>query len=261
MKGILCYFSGTGNTKWAADRFKERFNFYGVELELLNIEKNSTFDIDNYEFFIVGTPIYAESGPKIVDDFIKRFPENKKKEKMRCMLYSTQGAAAAAAVVIYRKLLEAKGYNVMVQTMIQMPNNYYFAFGKKPSEETKIKILDDAKQKIRKLTEDFIQDKKVIESVSGARVLVGKLVVKSYWRFLPSMSRHLKSTDECTKCGVCLKNCPNSNITFEDGHAIFHSNCMMCLRCIHQCPINAIRYKGKKIEQTQKDIIKNLDIR
>jgi ferredoxin/flavodoxin len=258
MKGALYYFSGTGNTKWAADRFKEKFNFYGVDLELFNIEKVTELQLDGYDFFIIGTPIHAGSGPKIVDDFVKRFPVNNKDTKMKCMIYSTQAALSASAGAAYRKILEPKGYNVMIQTMIQMPNNYYFAFGRDINEESIKKILDSARRKIKDITGDFIQDKKVVESVSGIRAAVGKVIAKSYWRFLPRASRYLSSTDECTKCGVCLKSCPKSNITFENGHAIFHSNCMMCLRCIHQCPVNAITYKGKKILQIQQDIIKSL---
>lgn len=258
MIGALYYFSGTGNTKWIADRFKDKFNFYGIELELLNIEKATEIQIDSYDFFIIGTPIHAEGGPKIVEEFVKKFPENKKSMKMKCMIYSTQAAVSASRLGDYKRVLDAKGYNVMIQTMIQMPNNFYFAFGREVTEEAKKKIIDDARIKVKDITSDFIQDKKVIESVSMIRKMLGNVIVKLYWGFLPKASRYLNSTEECNKCGLCLKNCPKSNITYENGHAVFHSDCMMCLRCIHQCPVNAITYKGKKIEQTQKEIIKNL---
>ena len=60
MKGILFYFSGTGNTKWVADRIKERFEFYGSKLEMSNIELNEENNIEDYEFLIFGMPIHAE---------------------------------------------------------------------------------------------------------------------------------------------------------------------------------------------------------
>ncbi|MBY6828977.1 4Fe-4S binding protein, partial [Clostridium botulinum] len=63
------------------------------------------------------------------------------------------------------------------------------------------------------------------------------------------------------KCGMCVRNCPKGNIVFENGGVVFHSNCILCLRCIYICPSNAIVYKEKRIDQIEKNIIKLLDIK
>ncbi|WP_242866417.1 hypothetical protein [Clostridium ljungdahlii] len=47
MKGILYYFSGTGNTKWVADRFKEKFQFYNVDIDLAYIQAVEEREIKN----------------------------------------------------------------------------------------------------------------------------------------------------------------------------------------------------------------------
>ena len=255
----LYYFSGSGNTKWVADRFKESFHFYGSSVELINIENLEKVDIDNCDTIIIGTPIHAEVAPKIVMDFIKKLPNNS--TGIECMLYATLGATSAAALDIIRNILKSKGYTVVSQSFITMPNNYSFGVGKEPSTEKICKVLEEAQIRIKRVVEETLKKSNKIDSVSIFRVGLGKVAGKSFMKFLPRMARHLTALEECNKCGLCLRNCPKGNITFENGRAVFHSHCIMCTRCVHICPLNAIRYKGKKINQTQRNIIKSLDIR
>lgn len=258
MNGLLYYFSATGNTKWAANKFKESFNRENILVDIKTMEKAENIDLTGYDFIIIGTPVHAEVAPRFVMEFIDRLPEV---QGMKAIVYSTQGTSSAAAADVISDVLDKKGYNVVVQSYIKISNNYYFKVGSEPTEEKIRGNLTEAEKKISMVTSEFIKGKQFKNCVSFIRIALGKASGKSFNRFLPKLSTKLSSTEECTKCGICLRNCPHNNITFENGHAIFHSNCMMCTRCIHLCPKNAIRYKGKKIKQTQKDIIKILSLR
>ncbi|MBC2400178.1 ferredoxin/menaquinone-dependent protoporphyrinogen IX oxidase [Clostridium tetanomorphum] len=255
MKGILYYFSGTGNTKWIADKFKNAFNKNEIYIDLVNIENAEEIEIKNYDFLIIGTSIYAGLQPKIVDSFIEKLPNG---DFMKVMVYSTQAAKSASAVAILKKNLEKKGYKVYSQSMFQMSNNYYFAVGKKTDKSTFKIIIDKAEQEVNETVKDFIENRERRIHLNSLRVSIAKFVGKNFNKILPKMSKNLTSTEECIKCGLCLRNCPKGNITFENGHAVFHSKCILCMRCIHICPINVIRYKGEKIDQTQKNMIKSL---
>lgn len=258
MKGIIYYFSPTGNTKWAANKFKDSFKKENIMVEVKSMEKTENVDLTGYDFIIIGTPVHAEAAPKLVTDFIDKLPEG---QGMKAIVYSTQGASSAAAADIISDMLEKKEYNIMAQTYIRMANNYYFSVGKEPTEEKINKNLAEGEKKIALVTSEFIKGNKYKNCVSFIRIAMGKVSGKGFNRYLPKLSTRLTSTDECTKCGLCLRNCPHKNITFENGHAVFHTYCMMCARCIHICPKNAIRYKGKKIRQTQKGMIKVLNLR
>lgn len=259
MKGILCYFSGTGNTKWIADRFKISFNEKGHKLDLFNIEEEESLNLKNYDFIIIGTPVHAETQPKIVDDFIKNLP--KSKNNMKCIVYSTQGALKAAAAHIIKKKLTEKNYNIIITEMFKISNNYYFAFGVKPNTNVIEENLKRAEKKVISDVEYFLKTDVPKGKISIIRIGAGDILGKTFRKFLPRMSRNLTSTEMCTKCGLCLRNCPKGNITFQNGQAVFHSNCILCMRCIHICPINGVRYNGKKVEQTQKEIIKCLNLK
>jgi len=158
------------------------------------------------------------------------------------------------------KVIESKGFRVIIQSSMKMPNNYYFSVGKSSNVNEQKEMLRDAEKKVKTLTNCFLENKELKESAFFARIFLGKVSGRTFRRVLPKLSRNITATEDCTKCGLCLRNCPKNNITFENGHAIFHSKCMLCLRCIHICPKNAIRYKGKKINQIQKEIINCLSL-
>jgi ferredoxin len=259
VNGVIYYFSGTGNTKWAADKFKEKFKDNNIDIDLVSIENTQGKDINEYDLLIFGTPVYADVAPKIFKDFIKGLPSANR--EINCLLYCTLRAKKAGALDIIRIILESKGYKVCVQDAIQMPNNYFFRFGKEPSESSIKELTEKAENKIENLVNIFIKGKRSIKSVFPVRIGISKILGQQFLKLLPRMSNNLTSTSDCIKCGMCLRNCPKGNITFEEGHAIFHSNCMMCVRCIHICPRNGIRFKGKKIHQTQKKFINTMVIR
>lgn len=259
MRGILYYFSGTGNTKWIADKLKSGFKSQGIDLQLESIEILEKITVRGYDFLVIGTPVYAGLSPKIVNDFLNKLPKVTK--NMKAIVYSTQGAKSASASAVIAKKLEAKGYKVIIHSSIKMTNNYYFVGHKNVTAGEQKEILENAGQKIKTLIKYFIENKELKESVFFPRTLLSKISSKAFIRVLPKLSRSITTTEECTKCGICLRNCPKNNITFENGHAVFHSKCMLCLRCIYVCPENAIRYKEEKIEQIQKQIINCLNLR
>lgn len=259
MKGVLYYFSGTGNTKWAADKLQEVFDRYGVQLDLKSMEEEKRADITGYSFLVIGTPVYAEIEPRIVEDFISTFPACE--TRTRCIVYSTQGAAKCSAVRRISSELAKKGYDIVVEAMIEMPNNFHFYFGKEPSGKKMRRVMIGAERRLSKLARDFSRDRGHKTKTFVLRLSVGTLVGKAFRKSIPKLSQNLTASSGCIKCGLCLRNCPKGNITFEGGRAIIHSNCILCLRCIHLCPENAILYKGKRIHQTQKDIIKHLELK
>jgi MauM/NapG family ferredoxin protein len=49
-------------------------------------------------------------------------------------------------------------------------------------------------------------------------------------------------SDECSNCGLCVRNCPMGAIT-KDGKDTVHSECIVCLKCQNLCPEKAVTFK------------------
>ena len=40
---------------------------------------------------------------------------------------------------------------------------------------------------------------------------------------------------------MCVEECPQQNIKLKDGCITFNDNCIFCLRCVNNCPEEAIQ--------------------
>jgi ferredoxin len=259
MNSRLYYFSATGNTKFVADRLKEQFNRFGKSLELINIEDEEEVDLKGCEYLIIGTPVHSELPPRLLTDFVNKLPHSE--QAIKCLVYSTQGASGSVSTEFLKNILVQKGYNVLIQTSFRMANSYYFGFGVERTDKEIEDYCKKVEEKAKLIAEKLLKEENHKEGAAGVRVMLGKAMSNGFYKMLPRLSRNLSSTEECTKCGLCVRNCPRNNITLEEGHAVFHSSCIICARCIHVCPVNAIRYKSKKINQNQKKLMKCLELK
>ncbi|MGE5653525.1 MAG: EFR1 family ferrodoxin [Bacillota bacterium] len=257
MNGLLCYFSGTGNTKWIADRLCQELEMSGYHAELTNIEKVNSLDLRGYDFLIIGTPVYAEAPPPLVEDFVRRLPMNH--GIIQCMVYSNQGAVTPCTVKRLSRILSAKGYPITMEALLRMPNNYYFGAGIRPTAAKIDRYLRAAEQQIHEIAITFVAGTRRLSSASPLQLGYGKIVASVFKGMVPRLARKLMAGPECNGCGLCARRCPRHNIELVNQRAIFAGSCMLCTRCVHICPVNAIRYDGKKVEQTQRSIIQTLE--
>ncbi|WP_102401135.1 EFR1 family ferrodoxin [Haloimpatiens massiliensis] len=247
MSGAIIYFSATGNTRYVAEAFKKEFYKNNIECKLIDIVKCNKVDL-HHEFYIFGSPIYAEMFPDYYMNWVKVNIKNGKGKK--AIIFSTQASSSGTGMESLRRILEEKGFKVVIQKSIPMPNNYYVVAFNKNSIEEKLKICKEATKKVSDLVKDFLLGKECIEEVSRIRLSLGTIVYKLFSKYSKNWARKKLSVDyeKCIKCKKCSENCPTSNINI--GVVItFNSRCISCQRCIHICPKNAFLYKGKGFEQ------------
>lgn len=59
-----------------------------------------------------------------------------------------------------------------------------------------------------------------------------------------ALSQIYRITDECIGCGICTKVCPKKCLHMEGQKSVWEpEGCMMCMACIHACPMMAIQMR------------------
>ncbi|WP_234121721.1 EFR1 family ferrodoxin [Clostridium hydrogenum] len=247
MKGLIAFFSGTGNTEYLVKFIANEFEKRNIECELFNVENNEELK-DEYDFYIFASPIHVEVFAKIFTDWLSsKAPEVDNK---RCILLSTQASALGYGGRQVSKMLERKGYNIVYMKSISMPNNYYLGKFKATTEEKKKEILSEVPLEVSNMVESFLKDEVYIEKESLYVTELCKLVYKIYMPTLNKFAKKNLTIDEevCVKCKKCERECPVGNIKFDEKIS-FADKCIACQRCVQKCPVNAFKYQGKHFKQ------------
>lgn len=247
-KGVIYYFSGTGNTAFVAYEFQENYKKAKVDVDLFKIESmDAVTSQGKYDFLMIGFPVYAFYPPQLVIDFVKKLPEVKDKP---VILFATGGGSAGASFSVLGNILKKKNYNVICNFLYVMPDNVYFLFGKDAQKKEEIELMISSTQ--GKVKQDF----EVITSGKSKFVDCNfflKIISGLVHSFFNLGQKHQKGRwfwqrEACNYCGLCEKNCPTKNITIkkEKGKVSFGNNCMFCTRCYNFCPKKAIHFKSLK---------------
>ena len=254
---MIFYFSGTGNSKWVAENLAGLLHEKTGDIqELIRdgeiIEKLSA-GIQEEGFLGFVFPVYAWDAPEIVTDFakkLKKFLENANnlkdaadnlEKKTFTFAIATCGEEAGYTLKNFSKIIPLKSSYSLV-----MPNNYVVGSDLE-DEGTVLSVLRNANEEVKRMAEELSAKKEVCRVNEGSAAgLKSGLVNFGFNKFARS-TKSFYTTDACTGCGLCAKNCPTHTITMENNRPVWGSQCYQCLKCINCCPAAAIQY-GKATE-------------
>lgn len=251
MKALLLYFSGTGNTYYIGKLIKERIHSI-VDIDMISIEQISESNIPPHDILFLGFPVYEMDSPSFFQDYIRRLPQASNKG---LFLFCTHGGIPGNALRKNFKGMIAKGYIPLGFLKVGMMDSGGITFMKKDSfmvryiekrEYDKLKTVDRFIKKARKILSEIknngnlqhYQIKLPFTLFGFAFDWLWKLLYKIWGKRL---KKRFWADNRCNKCGLCEKICPGKNISMRNGKIEFGENCFLCVRCINQCPNEAIQ--------------------
>ena len=243
MLGI--YFSGTGNSRYAAETFCRE---YDEKVSVLSIEDSGVLTaVDDTDLIVFAYPVQFSTVPKIVRDFVadnKVLWKNKK-----VFVIATMGLFSGDGSGILGRLLESCGAEVIGGLHLKMPDSIADEKAlKRPLEKNK-ELVKQAEQKIKESVRQMKEGHPTQEGIGPLYRLAGFWGQRAYFGHKTRQySSKLKiDKEKCIGCGKCEKLCPMNNITIVEGKAVSGDRCTMCYRCINKCPNEAITLLGKCI--------------
>ena len=227
-KSVVFWFSGTGNSLYAAKRISEAVG--GVPL--VRITDASPDEPAGGTGAKVGFvfPSYYGNLPRAVRAFA---------EKVRIEPGSyvftvvTMGGMGQGSVWALDSLLKKRGITLNYGRCVLMNGNYIVNY--------------DPAGAVSKVSNPVKIDSKI--DACAADIAAGKHSVKKIPFIASNLYKNIEALDagfitgeKCTGCGQCEKLCPVRNIRVENGRPRWLHHCEHCVSCINLCPVKAIDY-------------------
>jgi ferredoxin/flavodoxin len=233
----IVYFSGTGGCKRVANIFADKLqnrnvNVNSVELNQMEYTKEIYEDM-----LIIIFPVYALNAPKPIYQYLKNLT---RVNKLPAVVISVSGGGEITPNTASRlhsiKLLKQKGFQVIYEEMLVMPSNVFFQI----PEELSWLLLNILPEKIERILIEVLQGRiHITKPLLADRILSrlgeGEKLVSGIF------GKRIKVLDNCNGCKLCEKACPCGNIIINNKKPYFDNQCVVCLRCIYNCPKKALR--------------------
>ena len=225
---MIFYFSGTGNSAWAARHLASLTGDKAYDITNLN-ELPDMEEVKQIGFFF---PVYAWGIPEIMVNFVKKLP----KPQVFSFGVCTCGGDAGLAMKQFSKL-----YHLDSSYSLLMPNNYIIGSDADNESEILQKIAA-AREELDRIAQELRRQIRVYRVHEGALAgLKSHLVNFGFNKFARS-TKSFFAEDSCNGCDQCARNCPASAISLQNGKPVWAAQCYQCLRCINECPKQAIQY-------------------
>ena len=244
------YFSGTGNSKWAANKLQEFLIRKGIKNDVFSIEKqiNEIPDLlasTNGIAFIF--PVYGMNIPENMKGFMKSLNNFKRKNRKKWPFFviTTFGYVDGCGPYEVMRQLDSKQFRLVGYTGLKMANNICTpaSYNEPIIEEEFEKRLVIATAKIQKLASKISNGKRKIDF--GMYFFVGPFRKKMAKMVENGFNKLSIDEKRCTKCMLCVNNCPVGAIVSKEGKLVITSKCVACMRCYNNCPTYAVLHGGQ----------------
>lgn len=275
---MIFYFSGTGNTKWAASRLAA-----ATHEELVSIAEYMRGDDTNHNLaepfnlkederlgFVF--PVHGWRVPRLVREFISKMKVKREVAQEDALpieeghvpfayCLCTAGDSIGLTIENLNDTIASNAYlqaigisHVASSYSLIMPESYVgLPFMDVDPKEREIRKKEEAAQELAVVCEEIFNRKEGVSRLVKGPIpwFFTKVVGGFFEKVLITDKRFHVDKDRCVKCGICANVCPVGDI--KGGHGSFpewlhHKDCLTCFTCYHHCPHHAIEFG----HQTQK---------
>ena len=265
---MIFYFSGTGNTRWAAIKLAsathERLIDIAEEMRKwkLSGEKSAEpFILQEGERLGFVFPVHGWRVPRLVRDFISQLHIASPKEPVFAYAVCTAGDSIGLTIENLNNTIAANTSlkNIGIQQVssaysLIMPESYVgLPFMDVDPKEKEIRKKEKSALELEVICEEVFNRKEGVNRLVKGPIpwFFTKVVGGFFEKVLITDKRFHVTKDKCVKCGICANVCPVGDIDGGKGKMptwLHHKDCLTCFCCYHHCPHHAIEF-GR---QTQK---------
>lgn len=237
----ILFFSGTGNTRWAAGFLAERLGARGHRVSVHDLEEGLHSGLETLDRLVLAHPIYGANLPRLVADAARNpcFPSG-----LPLDVLATFGYVNALGYFRERRALGLpihSYYNLRMFNDVSTPavRGRILPAGIRIAQRPLIEASLDA------IAASMASGKRKVQGL-GPYLLPGLAIgrlsrdrLRDHWKSLSA------DPGRCTHCLRCAKSCPTGSIEVSGTGFRFLETCTACMRCYNSCPVQAILIDGR----------------
>jgi NAD-dependent dihydropyrimidine dehydrogenase PreA subunit len=263
MKIGVYFYSGAGNTEYAALKIKEAFQDLGSDAETVRITQDTAPPDNKYDMIGIGFPVHYREVPALVPQTAAQWDG----QSRPVFTFATKGLYSGNAARNLLLLLKEKDFVPVGHREFYLPGtDGLVLFAKKGSVWEKLLKAMRTRKLHRKIDRfvEAVQKKKPMPVLGEKwyttfeKILVKPLEARFTNNYEMFIGKFYSMEDRCTKCALCERQCPRGNIIVGDRGVTFGTSCDACLRCIHRCPTEAIQIGDSTPETVRFQPLKEL---
>ncbi len=240
---MIFYFSGTGNSAWAAGKLARLMGDKSYDIDA----PFELSDVQAAERIGFVFPVYAWGAPEVMIDFVKKLP------KTDAFTFGVCTCGSEAGLTM-KKFSEY--YPLDSSYSLVMPNNYIVGTDIE-EEDVILKKIARARSELHDIAWEILHKKRVCRVHRGKMAGIKSSVVNFGFNRFARSTKSFYVTDDCSGCGLCASGCSADAITMRDGKPVWtKTQCWQCLHCINECSQKAIQY-GENTAERRRYSIRN----
>lgn len=230
---MILYFSGTGNSRYVADRLAELLGEQTFNMEQGHAGMPA---LCADETLGIVFPVYAWGIPRLVKEFLQAIHVDSSRYVWIVMTCGDDMGYAD------KELEKALRRDVQAAFSVTMPNTYVClpGFDVDSPQLARQKRLD-TQVALPTIAAKIRGCQPARELLRGALPWLKTYVMGPLFNKFLVTDKYFHISPSCTSCGLCAKQCPKADIAMHSGAPSWlHQDCTGCLRCYHACPRRAI---------------------
>lgn len=253
MRFLAIFLSGTGNTAWAVSRLKDAASGLGHSFSSMTARGALELGLEELaaalrlsDMLVLAYPVFAANFPPAMKRVLSRIAAAEA-GPLRAACLCTMGYVDAQGPFAAFRALRDAGLEGMGYMPVLLSNNV--CVPRLPARIASAALI--AKRKaaalspIARFAAALGAGKSFVRGIGPyliPGIFIRKLAAKRLER--PSL---LLSWDEerCSRCGLCVRECPMGALSFEEDRLIIGEECTYCTRCYNRCPTQAILPEGE----------------
>lgn len=233
---IVFYFSGTGNSRFIAERFSR-----AAGAACLSVEEAADFDALIAQEDTVGFcyPVYGSCVPRPMREFV--LTHGRALANKRIVILSTQLVFSGDGAHALCAFLPGGKSDVVYAEHFNMPNNIanFSLFAVKNGRQNRTRLVK-ATRKAERAADEVLRGRIRRRGFHWLSILIGKSQSMLWPLVEKRAANDVRISADCTRCGLCAHICPMQNLTEGENGIEQGGKCAVCYRCVNACPERAI---------------------